>query len=95
MVEKAFLALVKVKAYEELWPLFIVACEAQTDFERRRILELFSEAQRQRQSGNIAWVRRMVEAFWNQNDLDAEQELSYSTRMTAVVSTAPFIPTFA
>ncbi|KAL9618825.1 MAG: hypothetical protein Q9160_006484 [Pyrenula sp. 1 TL-2023] len=93
LVEQAFTAVAKVRV---LWPLFIVACEAQTDVDRRRILEVFDEGQRQWPTGNIAWVRRMVEAFWNQDDLDAEQqELDYVTKMTAVVSAAPFLPTFA
>lgn len=96
LVEQAFLALVKVRVHEELWPLFIVAYEVQTDIDRRRVLDFFSEAQRQRPTGNIAWVRRLVEAFWNQDDLDAErQQLSYVTKMTAVISAVPFVPTFA
>ncbi|KAL9110121.1 MAG: hypothetical protein Q9227_005315 [Pyrenula ochraceoflavens] len=96
LVNRAFSALVKMSAREvEPWPLFIVACEAQTDPERRWVLERFSEAQKQRQADNIALIRRMSVTFWNQDDLDTEEEIEYATKITAAVSAAPFLPTFA
>lgn len=37
----------------------------------------------------------MIEAVWNQNDLNIESDVGYCETITAVISTAPSLPLFA
>lgn len=83
---------------EPPWPLFIIACEARTDLERRAVLKLFlgPQSEEQKQPDRIVWIRRMVEASWNQDDLHADDEdLDYLTKIKAVINASSFLPIFA
>ncbi|KAI8657158.1 Transcriptional regulatory protein moc3 [Fusarium keratoplasticum] len=51
------------------WPLFIVACESQTDEQRVIILRVLDEMEKARNIGNIHVARRIIEMFWKQKDL--------------------------
>lgn len=97
MVREGFLLLNELGVCESAWPLFIIACEASEDTERLAILEIFRRTRqdRRRRSNHMIWIQRLVEAFWNQNDLDELQDIDYVTRMNAVISSAPLLPAFA
>lgn len=95
LVDEALSLLEKVLAYEAPWPLFIIGCEARTDRQRRHVLQLFDAKIDGYWSGNMIQIRRMVEASWNQDDLHEEQSLEYLTKMSAVISSSPFLLQFA
>jgi hypothetical protein len=77
------------------WPFFIVGCEARTDLQRRRVLELASVTRRQGDSKRILSILHLIERFWSQDDLDTEQLLSYVDKLSTVISASPFLPAFA
>lgn len=99
LIHLALSLLTHLRICENPWPLFIIACEAVDDSSRLSVLEVFARTQREqrRRSNHIAWIQRMVEAVWNQKDLDAEaeQDISYITKMDAVISAATFMPAFS
>jgi len=81
--------------WEAPWPFFVVACEAEAEPQRRNVLQLISELPVERRSSNSGWVQRMIAAAWNQDDLHADRSLDYVTKISAVVSSCPFVPPFA
>lgn len=97
LVKEGVLLLNKMGTCQSAWPLFIIACEAITDEHRLAILEVFDKSQRdqRRRSNHIHLIQHMVEAMWNQQDLNAENEVDYLTIFDAVVGGLPFIPPFA
>ncbi len=82
---------------QNAWPLFIIACEAVGDDQRLAILDVFEQSRqdRRRRSSHIHLIQHMVEAVWNQHDLNAENQVDYLTIFDAVVGGVPFIPPFA
>lgn len=95
LVEEALSYLTQVQVWEVPWPFFIVGCEAQTDSQRKEVLRLSLAPQAEGRLDNAKWVQRMVEAYWNQDDLDTEHNLNYVDKMSAVISACPFLPVFA
>ena len=97
LVREGILLLTKMITCQNAWPLFIIACEAVDDDQRLAILEVFEQSRqdRRRRSSHIHLIQHMVEAVWNQHDLDAENQVDYLTIFDAVVGGVPFIPPFA
>ncbi|KAI9707927.1 MAG: hypothetical protein M1820_004346 [Bogoriella megaspora] len=95
LVDEALSHLTQVQVRDAPWPFFIIGSEARTDSQRRKVLQLSSMSQSDKQSDNTVWIQRMVEASWNQDDLDEEQSLSYTNKISAVISASPFLPVFA
>lgn len=87
----------EMKTCQNAWPLFIIACEAADDDQRRAILGVFEKSQQEerRRSNHITVIQQMVEAMWSQQDLDTEDEIDYLTILDAVVRGVPFMPAFA
>lgn len=54
------------------WPLFVIACEAETDNQRIEILRTLDSMERERYIGNIFVLRTIIESFWKQQDLHAD-----------------------
>jgi hypothetical protein len=94
LVEEALSLLKQVRAWEATWPFFIIGCETQSDSERSTVLQLSLAAHSDGRPGMNSWIKRMVEAFWNQNDLDTKQSLSYVDKLSAVIGACPFLPVF-
>ncbi|KAK5994195.1 Transcription factor iacI-like protein [Cladobotryum mycophilum] len=82
---------------ETTWPLFILACEAHEDEQRLAMLDVFSKTRQgqQQRSTHFYLMQQMVMAIWNQHDLHVESDVDYLTTLDAVISTAPFLPSFA
>ncbi|OCT48915.1 hypothetical protein CLCR_04894 [Cladophialophora carrionii] len=97
LVREGILLLTKMTTCQNAWPLFIIACEAVGDDQRLAILDVFehSRQDRRRRSSHIHLIQHMVEAVWNQHDLNAENQVEYLTIFDAVVAGVPFIPPFA
>lgn len=94
LVQQALSHLSQIWTSQALWPLFIIGCEARTDSERTRVLQMTSSMGDGGLSDNALWMRRLIEAYWNQEDLDAEDNLSYVQKMSGVISACPFLPAF-
>jgi len=97
LVREGILLLTKMITCQNAWPLFIIACEAVGDDQRLAILHVFEQSRqdRRRRSSHIHLIQHMVEAVWNQHDLNAENQVDYLTIFDAVVGGVPFIPPFA
>jgi len=97
LVREGILLLTKMITCQNAWPLFIIACEAVDDDQRLAILDVFEQSRqdRRRRSSHIHLIQHMVEAVWNQHDLNAENQVDYLTIFDAVVGRVPFVPPFA
>ena len=94
LVEEALSYLSEVQTSEAAWPLFIIGCEAQTDYQRSLVLEVPLRLQNDGLLDNAMWIRRLIESYWNQDDLDEEHNLSYVYKLSGVISACPFLPVF-
>jgi hypothetical protein len=54
------------------WPLFVLACEAQSDEHRIEILHALDQMDQNRKIGNVFVIRNIIETLWNQQDLQAD-----------------------
>jgi hypothetical protein len=97
LVREGILLLTKMTTCQHAWPLFIIACEAVDDDQRLAILDVFEQSRldRRRRSSHIHFIQHLVEAVWNQHDLNAENQVDYLTTFDAVVGGVSFIPLFA
>lgn len=80
LVKAGLTILQRLKVCAVMWPLFIIACEAETDEQRRIVLATFNISKKFRKAGNISWVQKLTEAVWKQDDL-----LTYSTIASTTV----------
>lgn len=82
---------------DSAWPLFILACEANDDEQRLEMSSFLSKTGQGslHRVNHLPLIRSMVEAVWNQNDLNIESDVSYVETLHAVISTAPSLPLFA
>jgi hypothetical protein len=94
LVEEALSHLDAVQISEAPWPFFIIGCEAQTDSQRQHVIRYSLSAGYGGVPGNAIWIRRLVELYWNQDDLDEEHSLGYAQEMSGVISSCPFLPVF-
>ncbi|KIW40054.1 hypothetical protein, variant [Exophiala oligosperma] len=97
LVREGILLLTKMQTCQYAWPLFIIACEAIGDDQRLAVMDVFEQSQkdRRRRSSHIHFIQHTVEAMWNQQDLNTENQVDYLTIFNAVVGGVPFIPPFA
>lgn len=97
LVREGILLLTKMVTCQNAWPLFIIACEAVNDDQRLAILDVLekSHQDRRRRSNHVRFIQRLVEAVWNQYDLNVEKEVDYLTILDAIIAGVPFIPPFA
>ncbi|KAI3326138.1 fungal-specific transcription factor domain-containing protein [Xylariaceae sp. AK1471] len=54
------------------WPLFVIACEAESDDQRITILRTLDLMDEQRHIGNVFVLRHIIESFWKRQDLQAD-----------------------
>jgi len=97
LVREGILLLTKTITCQHAWPLFIIACEAVDDDQRLAILDVFEQSRqdRRRRSSHIHFIQHLVEAVWNQHDLNAENQVDYLTILDAVIGGVSFMPPFA
>lgn len=75
-LRRAFETLAGLEVCTSPWPLFVVACESQTDQHRIRILRALDRMDADRNIGNIFVLRGLIENYWKQLDLAADEEKS-------------------
>ncbi|KAJ5096796.1 fungal-specific transcription factor domain-containing protein [Penicillium angulare] len=54
------------------WPLFVIACEADSDEQRLTIIRMLDHMDEARSIGNIFVLREIIQSFWKQKDLAAD-----------------------
>ncbi|KAI0406463.1 fungal-specific transcription factor domain-containing protein [Xylaria palmicola] len=71
-LQQAFLVLGSLKVCTSPWPLFVIACETETDDQRISILRTLDRMDEERHIGNVFVLRHIIESFWKQQDLQAD-----------------------
>ena len=71
-VQRAFQILDSLEECTSPWPLFILACEAETDNQRIGILQALDQMDTRRAVGNVFVLRAITEMFWKQKDLEED-----------------------
>jgi len=94
LIQEAFKILGLLDSCEGLWPLFILGMEAKSDEQRMIILEVYSRLLHTGDKGNVRSIKKMVEASWIQDDLSDEEEVDYSSKISALMSAHRALPTF-
>ena len=88
----------RLRGCAAMWPLFIVACEAETDEHRSIALDSFEASAKVRKAGNISWVQRLAEGVWKQDDLSTYSGVPADTvqllRYRSVLSASGQLPNF-
>lgn len=69
---QAFEVLAGLEICTSPWPLFVVACESQTDDQRIEIMRALDRMDEDRKIGNVFVLRSLIENFWKQQDLHAD-----------------------
>ncbi|KAE8555933.1 hypothetical protein TMatcc_003232 [Talaromyces marneffei ATCC 18224] len=71
-VDLGFRVLISLPICTSPWPLFVLACEAQSDKHRIEILHSLDQMDQNRKIGNVFVIRNIIETLWNQQDLQAD-----------------------
>ncbi|KDN70401.1 hypothetical protein CSUB01_07653 [Colletotrichum sublineola] len=96
LVDRGLVLMENMAICERPLPLLILGCEARTDIERLRILDLVSNTESSTPRREFHSMRMLLQALWTQNDLDSESdvELDYMETLSAILNTSEFLPHF-
>ncbi|KAH7084812.1 fungal-specific transcription factor domain-containing protein [Paraphoma chrysanthemicola] len=97
LVREGILLMQGLDACPSAWPLFIIGCEAIDDEQRLVVLNVCERIRRdpRQRSCHVDSTQRLVEAVWNQLDLDEEGQVKYTAILDAVIGGLPFMPLLA
>ncbi|KAJ4387794.1 hypothetical protein N0V93_008396 [Gnomoniopsis smithogilvyi] len=73
-LKMAFKVLAGLEICTSPWPLFVVACESQTDQQRIQILRALDKMDEDRKIGNVFVLRSLIENYWKQQDLRVDAD---------------------
>lgn len=93
-LDLAFRVLKSLNICTSPWPLFIIACESETDEQRIEILQVLDKMVTSRQIGNIFVLRNIIESFWKQDDLSADNGRSSNVKWWDVINLDVAAPWF-
>ncbi|KAJ2979445.1 hypothetical protein NUW58_g7196 [Xylaria curta] len=71
-LQQALTVLGSLEVCTSPWPLFVIACETETDDQRIKILNILDRMDVERHIGNVFVLRHIIESFWKQQDLQAD-----------------------
>jgi hypothetical protein len=71
-VQQAFQILERLPICTSPWPLFVLACEAETDKHRITVLHTLDQMDQDRKIGNVFVLRNIIESLWKRRDLQAD-----------------------
>ncbi|KAJ5753210.1 fungal-specific transcription factor domain-containing protein [Penicillium odoratum] len=95
-VSEAFELIPQLSLCERPFPLFFVACEANTEMQRGLILSLLRRTEQQLSQWRLHDLQGMIESMWVQHDLSADlEEMNYVESLNAVLSSSKLLPTLA
>lgn len=93
-LEEVFDILERLKVATSPWPIFMVACECQTDEQRIRILRQLDLMNNVRNIGNIRVMRNLIETCWKHYDLQADSTYLHRTKWWEFVNYETAVPWF-
>jgi hypothetical protein len=92
-LNKAFAIFSQLDTWQRQFPLLILGCEARTDEERMVILDLISRTEENTSVRNLRGMQGIIQSLWAQDDL-AEQDLGYTDKIKAILSSSKVLPSF-
>lgn len=95
MLTRAHILLDSLKTFNFAFPLLILGCEAGTDEQRVRILELIETTMATSSLNSLHGLKDMLQRIWVQDDLAVDYELDLSARLDAVLTCYQIMPSFA
>lgn len=95
MVERAYVLLDDLEAFNPPFPLLIIGCEARTDGQRMKILEQVEKAMKTSSLMSVHGLQNVLQQIWVQDDLAVDYELDYLNRLDTVITTYQIMPSFA
>jgi hypothetical protein len=97
LVREGIVLLGELETCQSAWPLFVIGCEAVDDEQRLTILRVCERSRRdpRLRSSHVESTQRLVEAVWNQRDLDEEGRVEYMTILDTVIGGINCMPLFA
>ncbi|KAL6797268.1 fungal-specific transcription factor domain-containing protein [Trichoderma sp. SZMC 28013] len=93
-LEEVFDILERLGVATSPWPIFMVACECQTDEQRIRILRILDLMNNVRNIGNIRVMRNLIETCWKHYDLQADSTYLHRTKWWEFVNYETAVPWF-
>lgn len=94
MVERAYVLLDTLEAFNPSFPLLIIGCEARTDEQRIKIQEHIEKATKSSSLTGLHGLREILQQIWIQDDLAVDYELDYLSRLGAIISSYRIMPSF-
>ncbi|KAK9421518.1 putative Fungal-specific transcription factor domain-containing protein [Seiridium unicorne] len=93
-LDQAFQVLRTLEICTSPWPLFVLACESDTDEQRIEVLYALDLMDIKRHIGNITVLREIIESFWKQQDLQADSGKPSNTKWWDVLDLTVAAPWF-
>jgi hypothetical protein len=84
-LQQAFEILDSLETCTSPWPLFVIACETETDEQRIKIMQTLDHMDATRHIGNVFVLRNIIESFWKQVDLHADNGSSTGLKWWDIV----------
>ncbi|CCF32252.1 hypothetical protein CH063_00776 [Colletotrichum higginsianum] len=96
LVDRSLSLMQHMSPCERPLPLLILGCEARTDVERLRVLDLVSSTENTPPDRELHYIRILLHALWTQDDLHAEDnvEPDYMEKLSVVFSASSLLPHF-
>lgn len=94
LVRDGFILMDQMEVCTSPWPLFIMACNAQTDSDRLKILGIVDTADAKRRVGNYQLIRSLFQAVWKQQDLAADEKTPTQVDWRTLVDSSSSMPSF-
>lgn len=76
------------------WPLFIVACNVTSDFDRLKTLAFLDTADRKRKIGNYQLIKNIIHSVWKQQDLNADEKVPARVDWRTLIDPSFPMPSF-
>ncbi|KAI9036247.1 uncharacterized protein KD926_002156 [Aspergillus affinis] len=80
-IRHALAMLSDLNTCERQFPLFVIGCEARTDDERGKVLDLIDRTEDSTSSRSLFLVKELIKSIWVQDDL-ADREVDYMDKLT-------------
>lgn len=92
--EQAFRVLRRLKVPTGPWPLFVIACESESDEHRIQILQALEKMDNVRKIGNVHVMRTIIEGIWKQKDLRNSESSAQPIKWWSTVYSDTAVPWF-
>ncbi|CAH0022507.1 unnamed protein product [Clonostachys rhizophaga] len=95
--DRAFTIIRRIDTCRHLFPLFIIGIEALTDERRADFLNLIKRTEEKINVRNLDTFQETIVGIWNQEDLSADESwgISYTHKISGVISSSKFLPSLA